>query len=215
MCGITGYQGNKPGELLSKMVDAMSHRGPDNQQCERLDEDMIGLGHVRLSIIDLSESSNQPLWNVSHTHCVCFNGEIYNYKSLREELIRSGCRFNSDGDAEVLVNLYAKYGVEAFSKLNGIYAFVIWDSILKELVVVRDPLGVKPLYYCENENGFTFASELKSLLQDESISRDLDRTALSHYLRNLWCPMPLTPLKAVKKLEPGSRSNGKVGRITD
>ena len=100
-----------------------------------------------------------------------------------------------------------------FSKLNGIYAFIIWDSILKELVVMRDPLGVKPLYCCENE--FTLASELKSLLQDESISRDLDRTALSHYLRNLWCPMPLTPLKAVKKLEPGSRSNGKVGRITD
>ena len=80
--------------------------------------------------------------------------------------------------------------MEAFSKLNGIYAFVIWDSILKELVVVRDPLGVKPLYYCENENGFTFASELKSLLQDDSISRDLDRTALSHYLRYLWCPTP-------------------------
>jgi asparagine synthase (glutamine-hydrolysing) len=203
MCGIAGFQGEKTELLLSAMAQAISHRGPDNLQCEYIADEKLGLSHSRLSIIDLSSSSNQPLWDVKRSHCISFNGEIYNYKDLRDGLVAKGYEFQSAGDAEVLLNLYIEYGVKGFSKLNGIYAFAIWDASSKELLVARDPLGVKPLYYSESSTGFVFASELKSLLQDTSISRELDRTALSHYLRYLWCPAPLTPLKAVKKLEPG------------
>lgn len=203
MCGIAGFLGDKRESLLESMAQAIAHRGPDNLQCEYIDTAGLGLCHARLSIIDLSPISNQPLWNQSATHCICFNGEIYNYQALRAELKQLGYVFKSNGDAEVLLNLYIAYGIDGFSKLNGIYAFAIWDSAQEELIVVRDPLGVKPLYYSETNDGFVFSSELKSLLQDKSISRELDRTALSHYLRYLWCPSPLTPLKAVRKLEPG------------
>ena len=213
MCGIAGYQGEKPKNLIESMVQAISHRGPDNLSFSYLDDDGLALAHARLSIIDLSDASNQPLWNSEKTHCITFNGEIYNYKLLRESLIQKGYIFKSDGDAEVLLNLYIEYGIDALNKLNGIFAFAIWHTEKKELLLARDQLGVKPLYYSQTDDGFVFSSELKSLLRDKDISRELDRTALSHYMRYLWCPSPMTPLKNVKKLEPGyyiTVSNGRI-----
>lgn len=203
MCGITGYQGSKPQFLIDSMLNAISHRGPDNLSYVFLGDGNTALGHTRLSILDLSVDSNQPIWNDKNTHCISFNGEIYNYKSLREELIGKGYCFKSAGDAEVLLNLFIEYNTEALNMLNGIFAFAIWNSEKEELFIARDQLGVKPLYYAETVSGFVFSSELKSLLCDRSISREIDRTAISHYLRYLWCPSPMTPLKAVKKLPPG------------
>lgn len=203
MCGIAGFLADKDETLLAEMAEKIVHRGPDNLGLLYLEDEQLGLSHTRLSIIDLSPASHQPLWNSRRTHCITFNGEIYNYQSLREELIAKGYVFNSAGDAEVLLNLYIEYGIDALNKLNGIFAFALWDAGKKELLVARDQLGVKPLYYAETETGFVFSSELKSLLCDRSISREVDRTAISHYLRYLWCPSPLTPLLDVKKLEPG------------
>ncbi|MCP3669439.1 MAG: asparagine synthase (glutamine-hydrolyzing) [Gammaproteobacteria bacterium] len=215
MCGIAGYQGNKPNNLIVAMADAIGHRGPDNQSTILLDNCRTSLAHARLSIIDLSELSNQPLWDVAHTYCIVFNGEIYNYLELRDHLISKGYSFSSSGDAEVLLNLFIDQGKKALNHINGIFSFAIWCDEDKSLFIARDQLGVKPLYYAIPETGFIFSSELKSLLHDTSISRELDRTAISHYLRYLWCPSPMTPLKSVRKLEPGhflEVLNGKIIR---
>jgi len=203
MCGISGYQGNKSSGLISKMIAAISHRGPDHQATLMLDSNQTALGHARLSIIDLTAASNQPLWNTNKTHCIVFSGEIYNYKELRNELRHKHYQFTSQGDAEVLLNLYIEYGDQALNRLNGVFSFAIWSEVDQSLFIARDQLGVKPLYYSQPSTGFVFSSELKSLLHDTSISRELDRAAIFHYLQYLWCPAPMTPLKEVKKLEPG------------
>lgn len=203
MCGIAGFQGSKPAGLIDDMSSAIAHRGPDNLGTYVSAEHGVALGHARLSIIDLSPASNQPLWDATNRYCIVFNGEIYNYKELRVDLVSKGYQFNSEGDAEVLLNLFIEYGEEALNKLNGIFAFALWSEAAQELFIARDQLGVKPLYYAEPESGFVFSSEMKSLLQDTSVSRQLDRGAISHYLRYLWCPAPMTPLLAVRKLEPG------------
>lgn len=215
MCGIAGFQGRKPAELLTRMADAIQHRGPDHLAIHHLPDNRTGLAHARLSIIDLSSASNQPLWDVTHSHCIVFNGEIYNYKSLRDSLITKGYRFNSSGDAEVLLNLYKEYGLDFLSRLNGIFAFAIWCEQDKTLFVARDQMGVKPLYYSEPQTGFVFSSEIKSLLCDQSISREIDRAAISLYLQYLWCPSPLTPLSQVKKLEPGHYLKVQDGKVVE
>ncbi|MEE8057521.1 MAG: asparagine synthase (glutamine-hydrolyzing) [Pseudomonadales bacterium] len=215
MCGVAGYQGNKPQELITNMVAAIEHRGPDNTATEICADGMTALAHTRLSIIDLSTASNQPLWNSNKTHCIVFNGEIYNYKSLRDELKKNGYLFNSNGDAEVLLNLYIEYGEKSLEKLNGIFAFAIWIEDDRSLFIARDQMGVKPFYYAAPDSGFIFSSEIKSLLCDQSISREINRTAISHYLRYLWCPSPMTPLVQVKKLEPGHYLRVKNGKISE
>lgn len=215
MCGIAGYQGNKPVELISQMAAAVCHRGPDNLSFHNFSDHVTALAHTRLSIIDLSTNSNQPLWNTEKSHCIVFNGEIYNYKQLRGDLKRKNYRFNSKGDAEVLLNIYIEHGEEGLQKLNGIFAFAIWTEKDQSLFIARDQMGVKPIYYAESKSGFIFASELKSLLCDRSISRCIDRTAIAHYLRYLWCPSPMTPLTAVKKLDPGCCLKIKGGRILE
>jgi asparagine synthase (glutamine-hydrolysing) len=197
------------------MVDRIAHRGPDNQSVEYIKEGEVGLGHTRLSIIDLSAKSNQPLWDATRKFCITYNGEIYNYQELKRRLVQKGYRFVSDGDSEVLLNLFIEHGVAALNMLNGIFAFAIWNSLDKTLFLARDQLGVKPLYYAETDTGFVFSSEMKSLLCDQSISRDIDAVAISHYLKFLWCPSPQTPLKSVRKLEPGQRLLVADGEIRD
>ena len=144
-----------------------------------------------------------------------FNGKIYNYKSLRKELAARNYQFNSVGDAEVLLKLFIEFGTACLNRLNGIFAFAIWSDADRSLFAARDQMGVKPLYYAEPDTGFVFSSEIKSLLCDQSISREIDRTAISHYLRYLWCPSPLTPLTQVKKLEPGHYLWVNVGKVTE
>lgn len=202
MCGIAGVVGDCQPQVLQKMAQKIAHRGPDNVSTLSLES--LHLVHARLSIIDLSSKSNQPLWDTKRQICIVFNGEIYNYKILRKELIALGDVFNSDGDAEVIVNLYLHYGAACLEKLSGIFAFALWDTRSSELFLARDPFGVKPLYYTDNKEGFYFSSEIKSLLEHPSVSRALNYDALFRSVVFLWSPGPDTVLKDVFKLEPGT-----------
>tara|TARA_R110002126_G_scaffold110918_1_gene248360 strand:- start:72720 stop:74663 length:1944 start_codon:yes stop_codon:yes gene_type:complete len=202
MCGIAGVVGSCPPQQLQAMANKMSHRGPDNLSV--LSFGNIHLAHARLSIIDLSPHSNQPLWDIKRKSCIVFNGEIYNYKALRDELVTLGYTFVSDGDVEVIVNLYLHYGIACLEKLNGIFSFALWDTRSSELLLVRDPFGVKPLYYTEAQDGFYFSSEMKSLLVNPNIARELNYDAIFRSLVFLWSPGPETVLANIFKLEPGT-----------
>jgi asparagine synthase (glutamine-hydrolysing) len=213
MCGIAGFAGDFDRDLLDRMNSAMAHRGPDDAGCEYFPEARIGLAHRRLSIIDLTDRGHQPMSDVTGTATIVFNGEIYNYRELRAELVRDGFRFKSDSDTEVLLNLYLRDGDKMMEKLNGIFAFAIYDHRNHSTLIVRDGFGVKPLYYAETSKGVVFASELKSLLQETSIDRSLDEETIWHHLVFLWSPSPLTMLKSVQKLEPGTAMEVRDGRI--
>lgn len=185
------------------MSDAISRRGPDASGEYYDPETRTGMGHRRLAIIDLSDLGRQPMWDVTGTAAITFNGEIYNYRELREDLIKRNRRFRSATDTEVLLNGYLEYGTQILERLNGIFAFGIYDTRDGSLVVARDGFGVKPLYYAALSRGFLFASELKCLLWEPSVPRDISYEAVRYYLAYLWAPAPLTMLKSVRKLEPG------------
>ncbi len=202
MCGIVGFVGNnfsKP--KFEKNLKLLSHRGPDDMGI--FYDEGVGLGHVRLSIQDLSSLGHQPMKDAFQPVTLVFNGEIYNFKELRTELEYKGYQFRGNSDSEVLLKLYLAFKVKMLDKINGIYAFAIWDAREKTLFVARDGVGVKPLYYSETEKGFVFSSELKGLLWDSSVSKELNPIAIAHYLTYLWCPSPNTLLANVLKLEPG------------
>lgn len=201
MCGIAGALGNFAPALIEQMVHKIEHRGPDNLSW--FSQGKLHLGHARLSIVDLSAASNQPMWDATGRLCIVFNGEIYNYQLLRQQLLAKGYQFNSNGDAEVLLNLYLEYGVDLLSHVNGIFSFAIWDQQTEQLWLVRDHFGVKPLYYTFTPDGLLFSSEMKSLLVCPDVSRALDHDALLRTLVFLWSPGPHTVIQAVKKLEPG------------
>ena len=201
MCGITGMLGREDIELVRDMTHLLEHRGPDNHGYFN-DKD-ISLGHRRLSIIDLSERGKQPLFNENRDICVICNGEIYNFLKLRKDLEDKGHKFYSNSDSEVLVHLYEEYGEGFISKLNGMFAFCLWDNKNKKGLVVRDRLGIKPLYYYFKNGVLIFSSEIKSLLLDESISKELDLQALSYFLSLRFIPGPRTIIKDIKKLQSG------------
>jgi asparagine synthase (glutamine-hydrolysing) len=213
LCGITGFSGNFERFSLDKMNEAIAHRGPDDSGTYWLPEKGIGLAHRRLSIIDLSPLGHQPMWDATQTVVIVFNGEIFNYRELRADLVASGYTFKSHTDTEVLLNLYLRDGEAMLSQLNGMFAFALWDTRTDSLFLARDGIGVKPLYYTNSPNGFLFASELKALLQEPSVERSLDLEAIHYYLTYLWCPAPHTMLKAIKKLEPGHALIVKDGQI--
>ena len=178
MCGIGGYSGRFDPELLGRMNAALAHRGPDDEGTLVLPEHGVGLAHRRLSIIDLSPRGHQPMWDATGTVAIVYNGEIYNYRELRRELVADGYAFQSDADTEVLLNLYLRDGDKMLEKLNGIFAFAIWDAGRRSLFVARDGLGVKPLYWAQTPSGFLFASEVRALLQSDEVPRDLDLDAM-------------------------------------
>ncbi len=213
MCGIAGFYGSFNGQLLEAMNARTRHRGPDDEGTLHLADVGVGLAHTRLSILDLSERGRQPMWDATNSVAITYNGEIYNYRELREELSSNGFAFRSGTDTEVLLNLYLKHGEEMLSRLNGIFAFALWDRRQRRMLAARDGFGVKPLYFAETTAGFVFASEIKALLEAESVARDLNPAAVRHYLTYLWCPAPETILKSVRKLEPGhvlTLSDGKI-----
>lgn len=224
MCGIAGFSGQFSQELLFKMSERIAHRGPDDQGLQFINDNYnkVGLAHRRLSIIDLSTAASQPM-TVSCQACyqaqgklwITYNGEIYNYRELRQELSNKGHQFRTTSDTEVLIHLYQEYGTNMMQYLNGIYAFVIYDGRTNpgEMLVVRDGLGVKPLYYAETNQGFLFASELKSLLLCDAVPKALNLTALHYYLAYLWTPGDVTALSAVKKLQPGEALLVRAGAI--
>lgn len=204
MCGIAGivnyYQKRDVSKrLLQNMVSALEHRGPDDVGIYA--KANVGLGVRRLSIIDL-EKGHQPLTNEDSTIWVAYNGEIYNYKELRQDLEKKNHKFRTDSDTEVLVHLYEEMGRDLVTRLNGMFAFAIWDTKRQTLLLARDRIGIKPLFYHIGRDKLTFASEMKSLLYDPMVSRELNLQALSDYFSFLYVPDPATIFKNIKKLPP-------------
>jgi asparagine synthase (glutamine-hydrolysing) len=197
------------------MSHVIRHRGPDDADALYLPDEGIGLAHRRLSIIDLSAAGRQPMWDATRSVCIVYNGEIYNYRELRRELERDRFEFRSSTDTEVILNLYLREGTGMLPRLNGIFAFALWDSRTRSLLIARDGLGVKPLYYSDVDGGVLFASELKAILQAPGVSRTLDVDAVRQYTRFLWCPAPQTMLEGVHKLLPGHAAWITNGRMAE
>jgi len=205
MCGINGLHHFDPlrpvdEAVLDRMRAAQVHRGPDDKGLWT--NGHVGLGFNRLSIIDLS-GGHQPMSNEDGTVFLVFNGEIYNFMELRDQLIARGYRFRTRSDTETIVHAWEEFGERCVDHLRGMFAFAIWDTKRQTLFVARDRLGIKPLYYYLDGESFAFASEMKSLLQLPQLSRDLDETALTEYLLHRYVMGPRTMLRSVKKLQAG------------
>ncbi len=214
MCGIAGFSGSFAAEVLPAMVAAISHRGPDDNGIWLSSDRQTGLGHARLSIIDLSPDAHQPMTNEDRSLWLVFNGEIYNFAGLRQKLIDKGHRFVSRSDSEVLLHLYEEHGPDMLPMLNGIFAFAIFDTRQRSLFIARDHLGVKPLYIAEMPAGTAFCSELKGLIQCPGIDRRIDLAAVNAHLAYIWCPAPMTMFRGVRKLLPGGACIIENGHMT-
>lgn len=205
MCGICGKLEFDPRatvspRLVKAMADAIVHRGPDDEGFYVTGQ--IGLGFRRLSIIDLS-GGHQPLANENDTVWIIFNGEIYNYQELRAELVSKGHIFRTKSDTEVIVHLYEEYGVDCVQKLRGMFAFAIWDSVAKTLFLARDRVGIKPLYYYASNRFISFGSEIKTILADPAVDREIDPAIIERFLAYYYVPGAQTLFRNVCKLEPG------------
>jgi len=216
MCGIAGkfnFDAANPidAQRLGAMTAVLAHRGPDADGFY-VDEG-IGLGHRRLSIIDLS-TGDQPLANEDRTVWVVFNGEIYNFRDIRAELEACGHRFRTQTDTEVIVHAYEQWGDGLVDRFRGMFAFAVWDQPRRRLLLARDRLGVKPLYYSLTPAGLTFASEIKALLEDPDVPRDWSADALDAYLALSYVPTPQTMYRAVAKLPAAHLLVAEAGRIT-
>lgn len=214
MCGICGYVGCNRPEILEPMCSAMAHRGPDDSGTWHDAQAAVGLGHRRLSIIDLSSAGHQPMANADGMIHLSYNGEMYNFQEYRERLSLKGHEFRGHSDTEVLLHLYEEYGIDSLNMLNGIFAFAVWDSKQRELVLARDHAGVKPLYYWQDGEKLFFASEIKALLRIPEMPRELNEEAVLQFLTFLWVPGEETMLKPVKKLEPGHYLVWKNGQLS-
>ncbi len=208
MCGITGvfaFAATSRDESLhlGRMRDTMLHRGPDDAGIWQDRELGIALAHRRLSIIDLSSAGHQPIANEDGGVWLTFNGEIYNHDQLRAPLCEAGHVFRSRCDAEVIVHGYEEHGVDIVRHLDGMFAFGLWDARTRRLVLARDRLGKKPLYYIEVGGRLLFASEIKALLAHPEVTRDLDPIALDHYLTFSNVPAPRTLFAGIRKLPAG------------
>ena len=207
MCGIAGvlnYAGGAPLEdaLLTRMAASMVHRGPDGEGVWLSSDQKIGLAHRRLTIIDLSDDANQPMSNEDGSIRVTYNGEIYNHLDLRQELIAAGHWFHTDhSDTEVVVHGYEEWGIAGLlDRIQGMYAFALWDDGLKKLTLARDRVGIKPLYFSRRDGQFVFGSEIKALLVHPAIPARIATAALYHYLTYLTTPAPLTMFDGIYKL---------------
>ncbi len=205
MCGICGFYqygavGPGDGTVLHRMMEAIRHRGPDDEGAFL--SGPVALGNRRLSIIDL-ETGKQPISNETGSVTVVFNGEIYNYRDIRSGLQRRGHTFRTSGDTEVLVHLYEEYGAECVHHLRGMFGFALWDNEKGRLLLVRDRLGIKPLYYADRPEAFVFASEIKSILQFPGIDVVPDLTALSNFLSLKYVPAPETIFAGIRAIPPG------------
>jgi asparagine synthase (glutamine-hydrolysing) len=204
MCGITGilhFDKERKADkfLLKKMADAISHRGPDGDGYYL--HNNLALGHRRLSIIDLSTGS-QPMFNDDRSIVLVFNGEIYNYIELREELKKLGCHFKTSSDSEVIIKAFEKWGVDCQNKFNGMWAFALWDNNKQQMLLSRDRIGEKPLHYATFENTFVFGSEIKSIFA-YGVPKTPNQELLDIYLTLSYIPCPYTFFKNIHKLKPG------------
>lgn len=213
MCGFIGFTGmcSERDRVLGDMLDKIKHRGPDAEG--RYTDENIALGHRRLSIIDVSDAGNQPLYSEDGKLVLVFNGEIYNYKSVRDDLIKKGYSFSTQTDSEVLIYGYKEYGEKLLDKLRGMFAFVIWDKKNKTIFGARDFFGIKPLYYAKMGDTFMFGSEIKSFLCHPDFEKELNTDALESYLSFQYSPCEETFFKNVFKLPPAHCFTYKDGKM--
>jgi len=200
MCGICGFNFEDKG-LLKGMADAIRHRGPN--AVGYFSDKNVSLGSRRLSIIDLSKAGNQPIYNEDGSIVLVYNGEIFNFKEIREKLVKKGHAFSSNTDSEVIVHAYEEYGIGCLSYFNGFWGFALYDIKKKLLFLSRDRLGLKPLYYYYDGIKLIFASEIKSILKDASIKKSMNLDALSYFLTYRYIPSDLTIFNNFRKLKPG------------
>ena len=216
MCGVAGFSGRFERRALEQALTRIAHRGPDDSGLWLDERAEVALGHRRLSILDLTAAGHQPMASTDHSVVIAYNGEIYNFRELREGLTRSGHRFRSQSDTEVLLQLYLSEGEAMLARLNGIFAFALWDARTQMMLLARDGFGVKPMYYAQTPDGVAFGSEIKALLAiapNLARSANIDPLSLHRYLSFLWCPGDGTPLKQIRKLEPGQAMTVRQGRI--
>ena len=221
MCGIFAWilsgTRRQDRETLVRITDLMHHRGPDGAGYWLGDSadgsHQIALGHRRLSIIDI-EGGVQPMWSPDHSIGLTFNGEIYNYIELREELAKLGHVFRTSSDTEVLIEAYRAWGPAAIARFRGMFAFALWDEMKQRLVIGRDPFGKKPLFLAEMHGAWLFGSEIDPIMQFPGIDRSLDHLALQDYLLNRYVPGPFTLFRAVKKLPPGCYATWQAGTLS-
>ena len=217
MCGICGVIGRQDERLIQTMTRTLAHRGPDGEGIRHFppgdSTPRAALGHRRLSIIDPTDRGAQPMADESGRYWITYNGELYNFRELREELRAEGRRFVSDCDTEVLLAMYARHGEAMLTRLNGIFAFAIWDARLGRLFLARDRLGVKPLYYAQRGDLFAFGSEIKALLQALPRTR-INETAVADFLTFLWVPDPDTLHEGIYQLPAGHCATYGDGRLS-
>ena len=214
MCGIAGIISLNPTEYIAPMLQSIEHRGRDDQgewTSEPIDDQntRVSFGHRRLSIIDTSPGGHQPMFSHDGRYALTFNGEIYNYRELSHQLQGLNHSFRTESDAEVLLAAFAQWGIEALTRLNGMFAFAIWDKQQRTLTLARDHVGIKPLYYAhipatgQTQGAFVFASEIKAILKTGLIRPAIDPEALHQFLTFLWSPDPSTLFAGIKTVPPG------------
>ena len=218
MCGIAGMAGAADRPILEAMLERTRHRGPDDRgvylASGESPDARAAIGNNRLAILDLSPNGHQPMSNPAQTIWVAYNGEIYNFRELRAELESEGYKFHSEADTEILPYLYEKYGPSMVRRLNGIFAFAIWDARSRELLIFRDRMGVKPLYYTQLGPRLYFASETKALFECPDVKFEIDASCLPEFLSLLYVPNPGTMLQGIQKLPPGSMLRWKAGEVS-
>jgi asparagine synthase (glutamine-hydrolysing) len=205
VCGIVGIARRSDGPAvhpaeISRMCDAIRHRGPDDEGIHV--HGHVGIGMRRLSIIDLA-GGHQPIYNEDRSKVIVFNGEIYNYRELRQHLLARGHTLQTHSDTETIVHLYEEYGADCVKHLRGMFGFALWDETKRTLLIARDRFGIKPMYVAADENQVAFASELKALIAAGAVEGGLDWRALEAYFRLGYIPAPYSPYRGVRKLEPG------------
>ncbi|MFQ5597009.1 MAG: asparagine synthase (glutamine-hydrolyzing) [Nitrospiria bacterium] len=201
ICGVVNYNESFGLDSLKTMSSTLVHRGPDDEGTYFNEKKRVALGHRRLSILDL-DLGHQPMANEDYSIYIVFNGEIYNYRELRRDLSRKHV-FRTFSDTEVLLHLYEEYGAGMLDKINGMFAFGIWDNNKNRLLLARDRLGIKPLYYTQAKRSFIFASEIKAILKYEDVQKEIGMNALYYFLQLRCVPSPYTMFKNIYKIEPG------------
>lgn len=217
MCGIAGIvqtQSSSELGMVKTMLGCLVHRGPDDEGVWQDPSGLAVLGQRRLAIIDLSPGGHQPRLSDDGRFTITFNGEIYNYQSLRAELISLGHNFNSESDTEVLLKAFIQWGADCLLKLNGMFAFAVWDTHTQTLFMARDPLGEKPLKYYQADGRLWFASELKAIIADARVPREVDWSAVDLALSFRYVPAPQTGFLGIKKLSPGHYATWQSGKLT-
>ena len=217
MCGIVGIynhlnQQSVTLEQVKAMNSVIEYRGPDGEGYYT--DGPVGLGHKRLTIIDTNERSNQPMISGDEQTVICYNGEVYNYVELKEELVDEGIEFRTTSDTEVILELYRQKGIESLQSLNGMFAFAVWDKRDQSFLLARDRVGIKPLFYTQTENGIVFGSEIKSILEEIGGGNQVNRKLIDSYMSVGYCPTNETLFKGIYKLEPGHYLAIKDGKVT-